>query len=564
MSVRSRYSWVFLLAAFVLQCSTLAAQGPLYTAGQDFTPTSRFVATSVFHWFTRDEGQNEGAWVPEEGRQNWTGEPDFWQRQIKDIMDANIDLIYVHLWAGMETQRINLFKALAQLRAQGYAVPKVVPFLDPPLTWVSGPIDLATTAGKDEFVAQYVRFFNQYFGQNADAWAESHLAHIDGKVVLDTWGLGSSTILNKDSLSRSDVESRLSAALGDAYPSFRNGVYMIGSATAVAWFDETAYQFAGTSYYIRTVAFNNHKTAVLRPGYWDELIRDPGRFVPRDGGTHFADEWSCLNSIKAGAQVDCSAFPYLQESNAPPIYHAIIESSNEYDEGTGIFAADPGPPVVPPSGHTDVWSSTNKPREYIDAAAAGATQFNDTPRYAASLLWHDLPTFMYAGETRIATVIVRNEGENEWNAASGYKLGQGPSDPVLFGPGRYLIDDAQDGIPKYSNIFRGRPKTFLVALTAPRTTGLYNTHWQMLRESVRWFGPVLTNTIRVAFPGDFDFDNDVDQKDFGHLQVCFSQFALPAPAGCEDTDLDRDGDVDRDDFVVFHSCAGGADRPPGC
>ena len=35
------------------------------------------------------------------------------------------------------------------------------------ITWnEQPPVDLATVAGKDEFVGQYIRFYNQYFSVN--------------------------------------------------------------------------------------------------------------------------------------------------------------------------------------------------------------------------------------------------------------------------------------------------------------------------------------------------------------------------------------------------------------
>ena len=41
-------------------------------------------------------------------------------------MDANIDVMYVHLIPSSEHERINLFEAMRQLRTQGYEVPKSV------------------------------------------------------------------------------------------------------------------------------------------------------------------------------------------------------------------------------------------------------------------------------------------------------------------------------------------------------------------------------------------------------------------------------------------------------
>ena len=96
------------------------------------------------------------------------------------MMAANIDMLYVHLIPSSEEQRVNFFQALNQLRLDGYDVPKVAPFLDPLITWYKQPlIDVATTTGKDTFVSQYIRFFNQYFSANPDPYADDYLAHAD-------------------------------------------------------------------------------------------------------------------------------------------------------------------------------------------------------------------------------------------------------------------------------------------------------------------------------------------------------------------------------------------------
>jgi len=130
-------------AALFAQADNLAG------AGRAYARTDRLVSATVFHWFGPTDGQLSGPWRPVEGRANWTGETPFWQTQIKQMMSANIDTLYVHLFdSGVhEQRRINLFKALGQMRAAGYEVPKVVPFLDPPLTWFDTHIDVATTAG---------------------------------------------------------------------------------------------------------------------------------------------------------------------------------------------------------------------------------------------------------------------------------------------------------------------------------------------------------------------------------------------------------------------------------
>ncbi|GMU20752.1 MAG: hypothetical protein AMXMBFR13_08480 [Phycisphaerae bacterium] len=64
--------------------------------------------------------------------------------------------------------------------------------------------------------------------------------------------------------------------------------------------------------------------------------------------------------------------------------------------------------------------------------------------------------------------------------------------------------------------------------------------------------------------GDMDADGDVDQSDFGWLQVCLSGSGQPYPPSCAIADLEGDGDVDQGDLDIFRACMGGANQPPGC
>ncbi len=71
----------------------------------------------------------------------------------------------------------------------------------------------------------------------------------------------------------------------------------------------------------------------------------------------------------------------------------------------------------------------------------------------------------------------------------------------------------------------------------------------------------------TAAPADLDRDGDVDQDDFGHFQPCLSGPDAPqVDPSCQIARLDDDADVDAEDFTAFAACAGGPDVPatPGC
>ncbi|MEX2168650.1 MAG: NBR1-Ig-like domain-containing protein [Pirellulales bacterium] len=538
--------WIYpnraVLAAIIVLTLLRGSPAPAQSPGNLFPPpprtlttSSRYVSTTVFHWYTSSGGQLSGPWRPLEGRPAWTGESAFWQDQIKQMMSANIDVMYLHLIPSSEQQRVNLFEALSQMRAQGYDVPKVAPFLDPPITWDGKPpVNLATAAGRDEFVGHYIRFFEQYYSVNTDAEADSYLAQMNGRVQLDTWHVHLNTI-NTSWMPRAEVVNRLVAAFGADPLVFNNGIHMVTTALSptLIFSDEKLTQFEVNDYFIPSQT-GTYRSAQLKPGYWDQNVRNPGSILPRDGGTHYEAAWSSANNDSA-------------------LRHINIESWNEYDEGSGIHRGDPGEPYIHPgSGNTstDAWSDTDDPLEYIKTTAAGARTFNSVPDRDARILWHNLPTRMRPGEEADFQVVVRNDGDMSWTEAQQFRFGQQEFLPgeVVFGPGRFLLDDSQHEIPTYGGIFRGRPVTFDLHLTAPETPGVYLTHWAMLQEHVTWFGQVLTLPIAVAIDGDYNTDGAVNAADYVVWRDTRGQSGTGLPA-----DGNSDGQIDAADHGFWRA-----------
>ncbi|UCD29022.1 MAG: phosphodiester glycosidase family protein [Planctomycetota bacterium] len=63
--------------------------------------------------------------------------------------------------------------------------------------------------------------------------------------------------------------------------------------------------------------------------------------------------------------------------------------------------------------------------------------------------------------------------------------------------------------------------------------------------------------LNVISP-DFDGDLDVDQSDFGFLQVCLgTNKASQTNPGCVDADLTQDDNIDQSDFIIFQECSSG-------
>jgi len=70
--------------------------------------------------------------------------------------------------------------------------------------------------------------------------------------------------------------------------------------------------------------------------------------------------------------------------------------------------------------------------------------------------------------------------------------------------------------------------------------------------------------VVVFSKADLDRDHDVDQEDFGTLQACLAGSGTPYQAECESSDVDADEDVDQVDLAIFRACMGGPNNAPGC
>lgn len=463
-----------LLGAIILGA---VCQAQLFTKGEGFSKDSHIVSTSFFHWYTSDAGQKVGPWPPLEGRENWTGSVAWWKGQIKQTMLANIDVLYVHLIQQMDEQRLNLFKALSELRAEGYDTPAIAPFLDPMIIWSGTILDLSTPAGKQELTSHYVRFYTQYFSVNTDEFAGSHLAKIDGRLVLVSWHVRLNTS-NLDQFKREDLEKELAKQFSNQCPEFDNGIHMITTAVGTDTFrfvDEKAFIFELHSYHAQT-EFNGIVAAMVKPGYWDQNVRNPGFCLARDGGVNYRNAWQAVLSNKTLDRV-------------------YVESWNEYDEGSGIYAGNPVGFYTDPfnqNTNADVWSTRNDPFEYIKTTANGARHFNDTPDYAAKILTHDVPSVLQAGKEYNVTVVVRNEGDVLWNEDGDIKLFiKGFQDTNQLWTIRMTPENLA-----YGGIYRGCPLSFKIKIVAPATAGSYRLKMGM-NHAGTCFGEELDLKLKV-------------------------------------------------------------------
>ncbi len=468
-----------------LCCSTYAAEQPkLLTSSKPFDLDDHIISTSFFHWYTSNGGQTIGPWLPINGRARWTGETDWWKGQIKQVMRSGIDVLYVHLLPHMEQQRTNLFRALYEMRCDGYDVPKIAPFLDTVITWGhSNVYSFTIESNRTMFVDQYIRFFDQYYSVNTDKFADDYIAIIDGRIVLDTWHLWVN-LTDHSSFKRAFIEKALAKEFEKKHPVFKNGIYMVTTddTRTFSFADEKVVQFHSQEY-CHITDFNGMKSAQLKPGYCDQNVRDPGFILKRDGGIHYSNAWMNLNP--------------------KDVKRVYIESWNEYAEGSGIYAAKPTFISTKNSNtNTDVWSASNDPFEYIKTTYIGAKKFkrSEIKNKNSKILWHNLPKKMVAGQTNHCTIFVRNTGFDLWKSSDKFKLAQKIflKNKMAFKIKKYNFNFKENEVDLYSGIFKGRPVKFDVDIIAPQKTGKYKTYWGMTQKGAQFFGEVITNNINIV------------------------------------------------------------------
>jgi hypothetical protein len=110
----------------------------------------------------------------------------------------------------------------------------------------------------------------------------------------------------------------------------------------------------------------------------------------------------------------------------------------------------------------------------------------------AQFISQSVPVTMNAGTQHTVTIRMKNTGSSTWSDSTQHRLGsQNPRDNLTWGTGRVGIGATP--VPP------GQEKTFQFTVKAPTAPGIYNFQWQMLRESVEWFGDQTQNfVVRVV------------------------------------------------------------------
>jgi endonuclease/exonuclease/phosphatase (EEP) superfamily protein YafD len=149
-------------------------------------------------------------------------------------------------------------------------------------------------------------------------------------------------------------------------------------------------------------------------------------------------------------------------------------------------------PTTPGTYVTD-WRMLREGVAWFGQAVARDVQVDCLPPGVddAMVIEADLPSTLSCGQSYRASVTMQNTGSTTWTEGEAIRLGAVGNSDDLGGPVRFYL-------PAGLSVLPGESYTFTMMLTAPTTPGVYLTDWQMLRESVAWFGQVAAQNVAVS------------------------------------------------------------------
>jgi parallel beta-helix repeat protein len=223
--------------------------------------------------------------------------------------------------------------------------------------------------------------------------------------------------------------------------------------------------------------------------------------------------WDCtwLGLVNRGAHVignrlSGQHFGYGYVINGVSNFTVLGNTSSARHSGTpGPGCRGHAPPAPLAFQYNPQTSSGTFQPEFLSAPSTaldgivGVTEGAPPPLVnGAQFVGQSVPASLTPGQSATASVTMRNTGTTTWTAAGNQRLGsQNPQDNQTWGLGRVYLD-AGDAIQP------GASKTFNFTIRAPTAPGNYPFQWQMLQESVEWFGdftPSATVSVQPAGGG---------------------------------------------------------------
>ena len=454
---------------------------------RDVAATDHTVGTWMFSWFTGDPSWRcQSPFGPPGGFETWDGSPAWARQQFLDQLDAGIDMVGLQLDtidAGSRRWRnvANAISAAATLWQEGYAPPRIFPFVDTAIIADfyrgahAATLDLSSDAGRTHlhgFASSFYRTAREELGPNLH---DTAIARTDGRPWVALWH--SRTIDGESAGVVDDLTSRLRTELGaDPYwIAHPNDWRMIDGI------DEITQMFGPAEhFYAAGRDPSGAETINITPGFWNPISND--HYLAREGGVHYESAWADAMAARANA------------------HHLYIDSWNETGEGSGIFAAAPvdyGAGDTGPCGdfvnrHVESWGPTS--RHYIDRTRLHGSEWNDAAELDAVVIATDVARPWRAGERRLVSVAFRNTGDRQWGADAAVQLVA--SDGAFVGDAATPM--AAAGTEGPVEIVRGAPAVFAMLLTAPCETGAQPLVLHLVGPDGLPFGPSVDVALEVG------------------------------------------------------------------
>ncbi|NLE60131.1 MAG: S8 family serine peptidase [Planctomycetes bacterium] len=130
----------------------------------------------------------------------------------------------------------------------------------------------------------------------------------------------------------------------------------------------------------------------------------------------------------------------------------------------------------------------------------------------------------------------------------------------------YILDPASPASPAVTgDNARDNVEQTLVSSPVAGSYTVAVSHKGSLTDGQQHYA-LLVSGVSAVITGDYDRDEDVDAFDLAEWATCASAPGVTAATGCDDKDLDADGDVDQADFAVLQRCYSGMNGvpPPDC
>ncbi len=130
------------------------------------------------------------------------------------------------------------------------------------------------------------------------------------------------------------------------------------------------------------------------------------------------------------------------------------------------------------------------------------------PQWRVDFLAHDTPVSERAGQTIRVNLRLRNVSACAWSQGGSHPVHVGYKWLDASGDQSREVKDQRTALP--NDVLPGQPVDLGVILTAPKTPGNYNLHWDLIAEGITWFAdsgsaplivPVTVTALPVAVSG---------------------------------------------------------------